>query len=170
MRTFRDKAGREWAVEATVDSLRRARDLAGFDLGKLDGALLSECAADPVRLVDTLYAVLKPDIEARKISPEEFGCSLGGQPLQDAWEALIEEVADFLPPRRGGPLRRRAQLARQPQDSQMQALEALISRMSGSGSTNSPEPSALTPAGSPSADSSSCPAPVGGTSGTGPQP
>ena len=99
MAKFTDNAGREWIITVNVGSVRRVRDLAGVNLldiadgGKVIGDLLS----DPCRLVDTVYAICKPQADVLNVSDEMFGESLVGDSIDRATQALFEGIADFFP-------------------------------------------------------------------------
>ena len=99
MQTFKDNEGRTWAVAVDVAAIKRARTLAGFDLaGVLDRREDAErLARDPVLLVDVLYAVCKPEADARGVSDEAFGAAMGGDAIALATEALIEGIVSFSP-------------------------------------------------------------------------
>lgn len=109
MPKFTDSTGREWVVEVNVASLKRARTLAGVDLLKLldgKGEAANSLASDPVALVDALYAIVKTEADARKVTDEEFGRSLAGDALEGATKALVESLVDFFPSARREMLRR----------------------------------------------------------------
>jgi len=102
MRTFKDNAGRAWSVQINVDALKRVRSLLDVDLLEvLEGKLIDRLSGDPVFLCDVLYAVVKPEADAQKVSDEDFGRAMGGDALDGATAALLEELVDFFPsPRR----------------------------------------------------------------------
>lgn len=106
MATFTDNAGRQWTPAIDIDALRRVRE--GLALNLMDVLKPGGAAAleDPVRLVDTLYLILKPATDAAGVTDEDFGRSLCGQPIDDAAGALLEALADFLPPARGALVRK----------------------------------------------------------------
>jgi hypothetical protein len=102
MKSFKDTAGRTWLVQVNVGTIKRVRDLLGVDLLAIveDGAkLLRDLADDPVRLVDVLYAVLKPQADAATpyVNDEQFGEAMFGDPIAAGFEALVEAVTDFFP-------------------------------------------------------------------------
>ena len=98
MRTFKDNAGRAWSVQINVDALKRVRSLLSVDLLEvLEGKLITRLADDPVFLTDVLYAVVKPEADAQKVSDVDFGRAMGGDAFDGASTALLEELADFFP-------------------------------------------------------------------------
>jgi hypothetical protein len=99
MQSFRDNEGRMWLVAVDVAAVKRARALAGFDLvGVLDRRDdIDRLARDPVMLVDVLYAVCKPEADARGVSDEAFGTAMAGDALEHAAQALIEAIVSFSP-------------------------------------------------------------------------
>lgn len=98
MRTFKDNAGRTWTVTVNVDAIKRVRSLLDVDLlGVLDGELVERLAADPVLLCDVLYALVKPEADAKGIPDDDFGRAMAGDAVEHATTALLEELVDFFP-------------------------------------------------------------------------
>ena len=96
--TWTDSHGRVWSTAIKVNELRRARELAGVDLADaFDGKVFGKLADDPVLLVNTLYAVCKPQAEERKLTEERFGELLVGDTIEHAAAALVRGVIDFFP-------------------------------------------------------------------------
>ena len=106
MKSFTDNTGRAWMLAVTVGTIKRVRALCGVDLAniitlepgkqpKVD--LLERLATDPVLLVDVLYAVCKPEADAKNITDEEFGRAMAGDAIELATAALLDEVIDFFP-------------------------------------------------------------------------
>ena len=107
MRTFKDTAGREWLVKIDVATVKRVRDVLDLDLLKIDGAdSVFAKLADPVTLVDVLYVVCLPQATEASVSDESFGGAMGGDVLDAASSALIEDLIDFFPSARRPILRR----------------------------------------------------------------
>jgi hypothetical protein len=107
MRVYKDNAGRTWSISINVDAAKRLRDF-GFDLNKFtegDAAMINSLADDPVRMVDVLFVVVKPEADALKITDEDFGRSMGGDSLDAALTALMGEIIDFFPSRLRGILK-----------------------------------------------------------------
>lgn len=101
---FKDAEGREWQLKLNVGSLTRARDLADVKLG--DGVELARIADDPALFGRVLYALLKPQIDEKGISPEDFAEAFDGDVVQAATEALMEEICLFTPPAKRAMLRK----------------------------------------------------------------
>jgi len=98
MKVFKDTAGREWQVAINVAAVKRVRSLIDVDLmGILDGTLLEKLISDPVLLCDVVYCLVKPEADAKSVSDEDFGKAMGGDALEHATQALLEELADFFP-------------------------------------------------------------------------
>jgi len=112
MGSFRDAKGRKWSIDIDVGTLKRVRDLTGFELLSIvehDGAALDKLRDDVVLLVNVLYATCEPQANAygpwwrrllgigRGISDEEFGRGLRGDCIERAWELIIEGMARFFP-------------------------------------------------------------------------
>jgi len=103
MKEFKDKDGKSWTVDITVQTVKRVRDLCdGIDLLSLatPGNNLMPRLEDPCTLVGVLYAVCLPQIQERSLSPEAFGGSFTGDALEDAANALTTDIIDFFPNRK----------------------------------------------------------------------
>jgi hypothetical protein len=100
MPTFRDRKDKEWNVEMSVDLLKEVRLQTEFNLlTLLDNEMvgLAQLHDDPEVLVGVLFAVLEEQIDAEKMTPEQFGRCFAGDSIRDAAAALVEAVADFYP-------------------------------------------------------------------------
>ena len=106
MKSFTDNNGRTWIIAVNVGSLKRVRALCNVDLaniitiepGKTPNVdLLERLASDPVLLVDVLYAVCKPEADAKNVSDEDFGRAMAGDAIELATSALLDEIIDFFP-------------------------------------------------------------------------
>jgi hypothetical protein len=107
MRTFVDREGRNWKIEINVSVVKRVRSLTGVNLLDVLGERLAEeLANDPILLCDVLYAVCRPQADELGVSDEDFGRGLGGNAIEQATDALLEELVDFFPSRKGALLRK----------------------------------------------------------------
>jgi hypothetical protein len=98
MKTFTDNAGRVWTVQVNVDAIRRVRDLAQMNLLEVvEGKLLERLISDPVLLCDVIYSLCKPEADAKSVSDVDFGKAMGGDAIDGATTALLEELVDFFP-------------------------------------------------------------------------
>jgi len=169
MRTFKDNAGRTWSLTLNVWTVKKVRDLLGVDLLDLGGesasaqkpGLLFRLIADPVLLVDVLYVVCKDQADSASITDEQFGRAMGGDAIDAATKAFLEELADFTPSPRDRARARKViattwamiEKAQDVLDAKAEkelpaAVETLLAEMSalGSSSTSSPDSSAQTQA------------------------
>ncbi len=98
MKTFVDNAGRTWTVAVNVDAIKRVRTLCAVNLLEIvEGDLLGRLANDPILLCDVLYAVCKPELDAKGVSDEDFGRAMGGDVIEAATAAFLEEMVGFFP-------------------------------------------------------------------------
>jgi hypothetical protein len=98
MKTFTDSQGRTWSLVINVSAIKRVRDVLGVDLLDVaNGELLSRLADDPCVLVDVLFALCKPEADAKNITDEDFGRGMVGGVLDEASSALMKELLDFFP-------------------------------------------------------------------------
>lgn len=165
--TFTDTAGRVWSLSIGTDTIKRVRQLLSVDLMEfVEGSLMGKLMGDVVLFVDVLYAICRPEAEARGVTDEQFGQAMSGDVLMQAEEALAESLFSFSHPSRRPAartaweklkaLRTKAgelatvQLADPRLDAMIEAqmlanLESLRQTLGGS-SGSLREPSALTPA------------------------
>lgn len=98
MPTFTDTAGRAWTVELNIAAVKRVRSLTGTDLLEvLGGKLIDRLISDPVLLVDVLFAVLKPEADAKGVGDEDFGRGMAGDAIDQATQALLQAIVSFCP-------------------------------------------------------------------------
>ncbi len=103
MKSFTDNMGRAWTLVVNVATIKRVRALCGVDLntivveedGKPSAKRLERLSCDPVLLVDVLYAVCKLECDQRNVSDEDFGVTMAGDAIEQATDALLDEVIDF---------------------------------------------------------------------------
>jgi len=164
MKTFTDSQGRTWSVVVNVSAVKRVRDLLDVDLLDVaNGELLSRLADDPCVLVDVLFALCKPEADAKGVTDEDFGRGMVGGVLDEAASALMKELLDFFPSaQRARALGKMARKIAEQQATLAQAAEAMkplveaAARMpepgearvktGGGSSGNSPASAAATPA------------------------
>ncbi len=161
MKTFNDNAGRTWTIAINVDAVKRVRSLLSVDLLEIvEGKLIEQLIRDPVLLCDVVYAVCKPEADAKGVSDEEFGRAMAGDAIEHATKALLEDLVGFSPsPRDRANLQRVLQTtwnvmdrARDLVEKRLESgeLEKVVERAlanAGSSSGAAPESSASTPAG-----------------------
>ncbi len=107
MKTFTDNTGRKWTIEVNVQAIKRVRGLIDVDLmDAVGGDLIERLLGDPVLLCDVVYCLCKPEADERGISDEEVGRAMAGDAIEEATEALLEELVDFFPPKKRALLRK----------------------------------------------------------------
>jgi hypothetical protein len=154
MKTFTDSQGRTWTVVVNVSAVKRVRDLLDVDLLDVAGGdLLARLADDLCLLVDVVYALCKPEADAKGVSDEDFGKGMVGGVLDKAASALMQELLDFFPSAQRARALGKLVKAIQAQDAAMkEAAEALAPLADspptkpGDSSGNSLAPAASTPA------------------------
>lgn len=105
--TFQDTAGRVWSLSIATDTVKRVRSLLSVDLMEfVDGSLMGKLMGDVVLFVDVLYAVCKPEADARGVTDEQFGQAMNGDVLQAAEEAFAASLFCFTHPSRRAPARK----------------------------------------------------------------
>jgi hypothetical protein len=98
MKTFKDSKDRSWDIEVNGETIHRVQTLCDLLLTELiGGTAATDLAANPIRLFSVLYAVCKPMADERKIDEAAFRAAIGGDSLDGAIDALIDEVVGFFP-------------------------------------------------------------------------
>lgn len=98
MTAFLDKTGHRWTVELTLRTVRRVKAATGIDLLRPDLGTPPLCVSlvtDPLALSDVLGVILGPQMEALKITPEEFEDRIDGAAALACYGAFAEEWIDF---------------------------------------------------------------------------
>ena len=95
MQTFTDIHGHAWTVAVTIGTVKRVKARLGIDMFDTDSFMKQ--MQDFIMLCDLLYVICQDEAEKRGITDEQFGCSLAGQVLRDAREALMEAYMAFFP-------------------------------------------------------------------------
>lgn len=96
MTSFKDTAGHSWQLDLTIGTIKRVKSITDIDLLNIqDGSTLVELSRDPIKLVDMIYAIIKPQADDLKITDEQFGSYMGGLALRDASEAFLAEITSF---------------------------------------------------------------------------
>ena len=127
MKTFNDNAGRTWTITVNVGAIKRVKSLLSVNLmDAVEGKLLERLISDPILLCDVIYAVCKPEADAKEISDEDFGRSMAGDAIDFATTALLEELCDFFPQGRRKLLRKALEKLRKLESLAMTAAEARL--------------------------------------------
>ncbi len=155
--SFTDANGTLWSVAISIAAVKRVRELTEVDLGKFFGRgpeaeRTREQLSDLVTVANVLFAIVKPQADAKGITDEQFGEALVGDVIGQASEALIEGLLSFQPSREGRAALRQL-LAAQKRVAEGRLRAAVRKTMepdSGDLSTSAPASSESTPAPSPS--------------------
>lgn len=139
MPSFKDTEGRVWTLRITVAAIRRIKDIAGIDLGDFsvfgEGGPFSDLGSDSCRLVEIVYAAVKPEADVLGVTMEKFMESFVGETVVKASEALLESLADFFPGSQGLLIRRALELsgkAKEDADAQLRRfVEETLEKASG---------------------------------------
>lgn len=98
MKTFVDNNGKTWTVTVNVGTIKRVKDLLGINLIQaITGDLIEKVETDICLFVDILFVVCKEQAQANGISDEKFGTLLGGDSLEKATDAFLDQLISFFP-------------------------------------------------------------------------
>ncbi len=162
MQHFTDNEGRQWSFRLDVNVIRRVRTMTGCNplaiFDKTDD-VLGRLGTDPILLADVLYAICKPEADARNVTDEDFSRGLYGQAIADATDALLEALADFFEPRRARLLRAILERMRKVQSAAQEMVEARLESGTLEAAVQQALRSASEPSGGPPESSASTPAP-----------
>jgi hypothetical protein len=108
MREFRDDQGRPWMVALTVAAAMRVKDNVTatvdgekrpFDMVDVSNiaTTMQVLRGQYTTIAETLYAILSPQVEAKKLTKDQFLDGLRGDALDAAAKVLEQELIDFFP-------------------------------------------------------------------------
>ena len=144
MQTFRDRLDKSWDIAITVGTLKRIRDVAKVDIGKIvEDAIQAKRLDDMATMGSVLFAIVKPAADALQIDEAAFLELLDGPAMARAAAAFWPELDDFFRPclpLAGGLIALALEVR-----SKALASQTPPASISGSESTGSPASSASTP-------------------------
>jgi hypothetical protein len=128
MHSFKDTSGAEWKLELTVGSIKRVRDEVKVNLADdVFTGLLDKLAGDTLLLCDVVWSLIKPQAQALDVDVEKWCNRMGGDALDKASKALLDELIDFSPPPRRGLLKQIMAKALEMQDKSIAEATRVIS-------------------------------------------
>jgi hypothetical protein len=98
MKTFKDKADRNWTIGINLAVAKRLRDTINVDLLQPeigDPPLLTRLGTDEILLGEVLCVLLSDQFEAHKVTADDVLAAFDGQTLLAAQEAFYEDLVDF---------------------------------------------------------------------------
>lgn len=129
MKSFTDNAGRVWEIAINVDAVKQVRDALDVNLyDVVEGKLIDRLGGDPVLLCDVLFVLCRDQAAKAGVSDREFGRALGGDAIDAATSALLEELIGFFPKAKRRVL---GQLLAKTTEFQERAATAVLERLSG---------------------------------------
>jgi hypothetical protein len=99
MRSFKDKAEREWTMSLTLGSSKRVHAETGVwlsDLHAEGSSPIDRVAHDSGFLGMVVWTLCKDQVTAAGLSEDEFLDAFDGPTVEASRDALIEEMLDFL--------------------------------------------------------------------------
>jgi hypothetical protein len=95
MHKFKDSEGREWQVSLNGYQLKKLKDTIGFDARDHESIL--QAANDPILLCNVMYVLCEDQAKNLDLTDEDFGRAMGGDAIEQAADAYMQETADFFP-------------------------------------------------------------------------
>jgi len=98
MKTFKDKADRNWTIGINLAVAKRLRDTLNVDLLQPeigDPPLLTRLGTDEILLGEVLCVLLSDQFDAHKVDANDVLAAFDGQTLLAAQEAFYEDLVDF---------------------------------------------------------------------------
>jgi hypothetical protein len=124
MKAFKDQQGRDWAIVVNYSAKERVLEYAKVDLFDLN--VFEKLGDDPSKLIDVLYAVCKPDLDAKALTKAQFVDAIAGDCIEAAADALTQEIIDFFPKRRRETLNKIRATAEKVQDKALAMIDEQI--------------------------------------------
>jgi len=91
---LRDAKGNVWELTLDFVSCRRVRDLVHVNLLSMNTAVVFATLSDPIAVAEIVYAICKPQADARRISEPEFLRLMEIEPNSIA-DVLVRKLSDF---------------------------------------------------------------------------
>ena len=146
MRQFSDTQGRAWQIVLTLGTAIQVRNALSVDLLTPEGGdppLLSRLATDEFLLGSVICELLRRQMEAYKLTPDDVYAAFDGATLLAAQDAFFAELADFFQsrgrPDRATAVKKQAALMRAAINLAQSRVEAIRMEALGAPSGASPE-------------------------------
>lgn len=97
MKTFQASDGTVYEIAVNVATVKRVKDLTGFNLLGLvgDQKSISDLFDDNLRFCEVLCAVIRPQLNAAGRVDDDFYATIDGTVIEAAVEALLVEIVNF---------------------------------------------------------------------------
>src|SRR5688500_13815045 len=95
MHTFKDINGREWQISLNgwiAGQLKKR-----LDFNVRDYQSIMRAADDPVLLLNVLFVICEEQAKAADVTDEHFGKAMGGDTIDAATRAFLDEAVAFAP-------------------------------------------------------------------------
>lgn len=103
MRFWKDRTGKQWAVDLTVATVRRVQKETGFHLAKIiEIEEVAKLKDDELLFCDILWSIHREDAEKAGMARHEFEANLSGPSIMEACDAVLFGATDFLSDSRKG--------------------------------------------------------------------
>jgi len=102
MEKFEDAKGEVWTITIDINKIKRVRERLGIDLIKAaEGQELLDLADDIEALINLIYVLCADQAEERGMTDEDFGACLVGDVFDKSYIAMMTELVNFFPSRKG---------------------------------------------------------------------
>lgn len=133
MEVFQDRTGRDWEIQLTVGGVMRVKahcqidigDVISFAGGKTSG-VLERLGEDSELLCKTIWMMCEKQAASAGISQEDFFDLLDGESVENAAQALIDEIINFSRPAQRKVLRKLRELSREAEKSLEKKLDTVL--------------------------------------------
>jgi len=125
MKQFTDNSGKEWSIDIhalSIDQVRREVDVDLIAWATGTGEEVAKAASDPVTIIRVMCSLCADQMEKDGVDEVAFAKALRGDGLENAVEALVEDLIDFFP-------KSKATLLRSMHDKSRAAEAGLLTRM-----------------------------------------
>jgi len=96
MRQFKDTAGRTWTINLTTPDIKAVKSLLNVDMLSIKDFVDSADQDFPM-VVDVLFVLIRSEAEKLGITDIMFGRAMAGDCIEEASQALIDELIDYFP-------------------------------------------------------------------------
>lgn len=136
MKSFIDKNGEAWDLDLNIGAAMRLKsrlDIKLDDVVKFDKtnnpndiSLLERIAEDSILLFNIIFVLCESQIRERNLTEEQFAERFTGDTIEQATEALLDEIVNFSRPAKRKVLMRLRQISKEFSDQAGKKLDQIL--------------------------------------------
>lgn len=123
MKSFTDKTGESWDLDLNIGAAMRLKSRLDIDIENAvtfdksnnpeDVSLLERIAEDSILLFNIIFILCEKQVQDRKLTQEQFAERFTGDTIEQATDALLDEIVNFSRPAKRKVLQRLRQISKE---------------------------------------------------------